>query len=1095
MVSPDIFLVAPYQVEGVRNASVLDCYNYISTKKVLGIDIETTRAYPRGKYNESVYKGGLDPYLSDVVMLQLGDLERVFVIDTRFVNKEELQPVLDFLQYNDNVILTGQNVKFECKHLRHKYGLRFKKVWDCMLVEMVLYNGLPMKYGLADMAGRYLGIPKHQDALLFDELYDKVKVTMDAELLEENEHLLTPFEVADEYQIDKSTRMEFLTIGDKPFTKKQILYGSDDIIHPLLIRERQMLGRKISENDHYCPVNCIKIENTFSQVLGDIELQGMRVDQKLWLEIAEENEIEYERRKKELDAYVCELYPQFASQPDLFSDVPLCHIQWSSSQQVVRFLRKLELCPRAYSKQTGREEWTAGAKELTKKLPNKYKTMYMKNKWVSFERDEAGRAIEDHDRLLLAILNLNKSFQAITTFGRDWLKYIHPITGKVHSSYRQILNTGRISSTNPNCFSLDTKLLTKKGWKAYNEIEVGDRILTYNMEKRVIEEQEVEAHYVGEGELLEFTGNRNFDGCMTPDHRQVVLNSNKKLVIKEAKDVSNYDHIINAGLMYEGIDEPELFIRLICATQADGYSPETESHYKSGRERVFKNYYYDFTKERKAIRLRETLTEYCAQNPDHQLEWKEREEIKAGVLTYRFTVVYPIDFFREYLEEKHFTWKLMDMSYQSRRYFYDELFYWDGLFTRKNNYNSCVKINLEIAQAIAVTVGVRARFREYTWNQEQNPNNSINYQVDFAQKDFCTIAGNKTESIGVHPIWCVKVPNGTVIASRGVSVWVSGNCQQISNGKWRKAFIVDEGEQMVCLDYAAQELRILADKANETTMLNFFMNGDPVFGEDLHSFSATRIEKLTTGNPEAFIPPKELSDGSDNPDFKPEHNESRNKSKSISFGIAYGKSSFADDFGCSEDEAEEFVRGYLDVFKMLEPFFEQAREDSYRQGYILIDDFSGRRWFSNDFEKMNQLYEEGMKPYREPEYRAMSREEREEWKAQYKEENPWFRQIWRDWNITRSALGRKSQNYKIQGLAGGQTKTAANMLRHREITENLPISICNLIHDETLVINREPDRGHEIGKIVQECMEKGGNLFCKHPLMKASYKLGTYWIH
>ena len=49
-----------------------------------------------------------------------------------------------------------------------------------------------------------------------------------------------PEEYKNMMKIDKGTRMEFVTIYDKPFTAKQILYGSDDILYPLLIAERQI---------------------------------------------------------------------------------------------------------------------------------------------------------------------------------------------------------------------------------------------------------------------------------------------------------------------------------------------------------------------------------------------------------------------------------------------------------------------------------------------------------------------------------------------------------------------------------------------------------------------------------------------------------------------------------------------------------------------------------------------------------------------------------------------------------------------------------------------------------------------------------------
>ena len=61
-----------------------------------------------------------------------------------------------------------------------------------------------------------------------------------------------------------------------------------------------------------------------------------------------------------------------------------------------------------------------------------------------------------------------KSEQAVTTFGEPWLKYVHPITVRAHSNYRQILNTARISSTNPNLNNI-----SGGKWRDCFEVEEG----------------------------------------------------------------------------------------------------------------------------------------------------------------------------------------------------------------------------------------------------------------------------------------------------------------------------------------------------------------------------------------------------------------------------------------------------------------------------------------------------------------------------------------------------------------------------------------------------------------------------------------------
>jgi len=94
-------------------------------------------------------------------------------------------------------------------------------------------------------------------------------------------------------------------------------------------------------------------------------------------------------------------------------------------------------------------EWTCGAKSVLKLLPRNLKELYEKDIDID---------ITDINTFLLNYLLWNKSKQCCTTFGEEWLKNIHPITKRVHTSYTQILNTGRISSRNPNLHLLQQNI-------------------------------------------------------------------------------------------------------------------------------------------------------------------------------------------------------------------------------------------------------------------------------------------------------------------------------------------------------------------------------------------------------------------------------------------------------------------------------------------------------------------------------------------------------------------------------------------------------------------------------------------------------------
>lgn len=423
----------------ISSCSIYDVVEYCRSKTELGLDIETTKNLPKDIISP-VYEPGLDPPLSKIVMLQIGDKDKQFIIDCRVV---DISPLIPILSKNPNILFIGHNLKFEAKMLKYHYGIILINIWDTMICEQLLYSGIKQSYSLIEVSRRRLGKQSVTDVNLFNE-----------------------FDEDGDY-IDKGTRLEFLTIGDKPFTDQQIEYGAEDILNPILIREKQLEGRYI-DGELWRPLNLFKLENQYVLVLADKELNGMTFEPELWKDTASIKQKEYDHRLSVLNSYVVNNYPdsRFVNLPDLFSSEKTCNILWSSSDQVVKFFLFLGFCPKEKSKQTKKMEYSVGAVALNKLLPKEYKDKLFKSKFP----DE----INTQEDLILAFLLYNESLQCITTFGIPWLKYIHPITKRVHTSYKQILNTGRLSSSKPNLQQIPSDDLYRRcftsatGWKLIN---------------------------------------------------------------------------------------------------------------------------------------------------------------------------------------------------------------------------------------------------------------------------------------------------------------------------------------------------------------------------------------------------------------------------------------------------------------------------------------------------------------------------------------------------------------------------------------------------------------------------------------------------
>lgn len=425
-------------------ATIEEALEYLSQQEVIGLDIETGRKYPKNRYNEKIYKPGLDPKLTKIIMLQIGTLERQYVIDARCKDIRKLKKVLEDPK-KEKVI---HNAQFEGSHLL-ELGIRLQNVWDTMIVEKILYNGFQHSYSLAAMAERYLGAKNVKDLTLFNpphsQITKKVKKLYDISTLQNSKQSYEDIyeQVEEEYLsdlIDKSTRMEFVNWGDKPFKKRHIEYGARDITDALKIAYKQKEGREVNGKRYY-PIKGILLENAVTQVLAESSWRGVKVDPVKWRNTYEKNLKIYHERKEALNKYVEDNHLEFCGTMDLWSLTPKCAIQWSSSKQVIEYFKWLGFCPKERSKSTKKQEYTVGAKALTKFLKGEHKINFFKQRFPE---------IVCNQTLVLAYLLYKKSEQLVTTFGLEWLEHIHPITGRVHTRYNQYMISSRLSSVNPN---------------------------------------------------------------------------------------------------------------------------------------------------------------------------------------------------------------------------------------------------------------------------------------------------------------------------------------------------------------------------------------------------------------------------------------------------------------------------------------------------------------------------------------------------------------------------------------------------------------------------------------------------------------------
>lgn len=254
--------------------------------------------------------------------------------------------------------------------------------------------------------------------------------------------------------------------------------------------------------------------------------------------------------------------------------------------------------------------------------------------------------------------------------------------------------------------------------------------------------------------------------------------------------------------------------------------------------------------------------------------------------------------------------------------------------------------------------------------------------------------------------------------------------------KYRACFVARKGYKLITCDMNGAELRIIANLSKDRLWVKIF-NEDG----DLHSISAAYIFQVTE---EEVAKDKKLSD--DDPTKK----RYRDKSKPISFGLAYGLSEFglARRLDITPDEAKIMINRYFELYPGIKIFLEAAGQGAVINGYTTS--ISGRRRY-----------------YSLPD-----------------PSDPTFKKV-------RGSVERQGKNHPIQGSNADTIKQA--MVYVVERIKGYDARLLLTVHDEIIVEARE-DQAEEVARIVEGSICDGFNKYFDLVKMKANADVADYWM-
>ena len=255
------------------------------------------------------------------------------------------------------------------------------------------------------------------------------------------------------------------------------------------------------------------------------------------------------------------------------------------------------------------------------------------------------------------------------------------------------------------------------------------------------------------------------------------------------------------------------------------------------------------------------------------------------------------------------------------------------------NIQSPAQLGTILFEKLELSAGKKTKTGKYSTNEAVLSKLALHHQVPNLILEYRSLSKLKSTYSDALPSLINEKTNrihtdyNQCVAATGRLASSNPNLQNIPirtarSREIRKAFIPEQGFQIMSADYSQIELRVIAHISEDEQMISAFKSG-----EDIHARTAMEIFQLD-----------------DITQVTPDH---RRKAKEVNFGIPYGLSAFglAQNLGISNSEAKQMIEAYFERFPMILNYIEDSKNFVKDHGYVST--LLGRRRYLPDIESPN----------------------------------------------------------------------------------------------------------------------------------------------